>query len=109
MKHVRTVADRNHRLKEKLKESMAVPVGILKERFSKLKRKDEQVSVHDAATEQMDLLTAIIGAIDDTIPATHTTPVLTRCPLLAEFMRKHTQERQYSFQACILLWHVYKI
>lgn len=104
---LRNAATKNACLKEGYKEAMSVPIEILKERFSRLKWKEESV-VHDVAQEDMMVdLYNIFLLIDDEVKPEHVSNLRTlKSEKIDAFIAKHAQSRHYSYQVSYFIQEI---
>ena len=102
MKQIRNAINKNDKLKEELSKSVQPAVQILFERFSRLKWKDQQVQVHQAASSQQteDFL-KVFDAIDEPADKLHVHPTFQQNPGLKNFLQTHCRVRHYMFQVYI--------
>ena len=102
LKKLRLASAGDPTLKESLVNSLTPVLQVLKERFSHLKRKEEPVKVHEAATdEEVQDMAQTLYVIDDTIDCSALADVkVADHPRLKDFMERHCRCRHYSFQVC---------
>ena len=102
LKKLRLASAGDPTLKESLVNSLTPVLQVLKERFSRLKRKEEPVKVHEAATdEEVQDMAQTLYVIDDTIDCSALADVkVADHPRLKDFMERHCRCRHYSFQVC---------
>lgn len=98
---VRRAAERYPTLKEEFTASLAPVFTALHERFSRLKRNDEQVQVHKPATsEEIDALNdmlAVLG-VQEKLDLGVVVKQFKTLPPLQAFWETHVRERHYIFQ-----------
>lgn len=104
---LRNASAKNACLKEGYKEAMSVPIEILKERFSRLKWKEESV-VHDVAQEDMMVdLYNIFLLIDDEVKPEHVSNLRTlKSEKIDAFIAKHAQSRHYRYQVSYFIQEI---
>lgn len=97
----RKLATRYPEFKTGLIKSVEPVLKLLESRFAKLKLKEEQFKTNKPASDE-DITTffdMLKNILDNDLDATKlTADVLCKLPKLCEFMDKHCQKRQYSFQ-----------
>lgn len=110
LKKLRSAADKQPALREKLMESLEPVLAQLKQRFSQLKLHDDPVLVHDAASDEemknmsdiLDILKEVDGG-NNAFSQLKTKSDVVKFDKLKDFVERHWRSRPYSFQVCIFI------
>ncbi|CAG2208685.1 unnamed protein product [Mytilus edulis] len=105
LKKLRSAADKQPALREKLMESLEPVLAQLKQRFSQLKLHDDPVLVHDAASDEemknmsdiLDILKEVDGG-NNAFSQLKTKSDVVKFDKLKDFVERHWRSRPYSFQ-----------
>lgn len=100
LKKLRNLADKNPRLKTAYEDSIGSTVGILKERFKKLKWKGENVLINGfvAFKEAMKAITDLLKLIDGDLDLENKELSKIKSRKIDDFLKSHSRSRHYSFQ-----------
>ena len=102
LKKLRLAASKDETIEQKFTESMEPVMTSLKKRFATVVWQEQNVQVHDAATEDaLKSVTDLLKIIDPSIQDISTVKDLEKYPVLKAFVKKHCQIRHYGFQVCI--------
>ncbi|XP_053379602.1 uncharacterized protein LOC128548528 isoform X2 [Mercenaria mercenaria] len=100
LKGLRNVAERNDKFKEQYSESTKVPITVIKQRFSKLKWKGENIIIHDATTEEEmeTMIKSILMVLDENVTIDMKNLTKLKSIRIDQFLARHARCRHYIFQ-----------
>ncbi len=99
LKRLRLAAKKDETIETKFTESMEPVIASLKKRFATIVWQEENVKVHDAATDsEIKTIEDLLKIIDSSIETVSTVKDLTKFPDLKKFADKHVRSRHYGYQ-----------